>query len=258
MPESTGTRAHSVRKDAVLEKAVDVARQAAEAVAYPKPVGEHVGFTMDSDRVGTHWFTSESPGYVGWCWAVTLVRVPRSRTATVCEVDMLPRGGALLAPKWIPWEQRLRPGDLSREDVLAYQADDERLEAGFDDTSEEPDLPLIREIGLGRPRVLSEKGRADAIKRWYRSDQGPKGGRRPKHMCSTCGFLVKMSGEMRTVFGVCANEWAQDDGRVVSLDHTCGAHSESDIPRNSTQWPVRPSRINDEALASEPISQGEN
>jgi len=30
-------------------------------------------------------------------------------------------------------------------------------------------------------------------------------------------------------FGVCANEWSPSDGRVVTLDHGCGAHSETDM-----------------------------
>ena len=106
---------------------------------------------------------------------------------------------------------------------------------------------------MGRVRVLSDKGHDDAAKRWYASDRGPKRGRRPKQTCSTCGFLMKLSGSMRLVFGVCANEWAQDDGCVVSLDHTCGAHSETDVPNNGTDWPVRPSRINDFLVESERI-----
>ena len=69
---------------------------------------------------------------------------------------MTPREGALLAPEWVPWEERLRPSDVSRDDVLPYKADDERLEQGFEDTSEDPDLPVVHELGLGRPRVLSE------------------------------------------------------------------------------------------------------
>ena len=58
---------------------------------------------------------------------------------------------------------------------------------------------------------------------------------------------------MRTMFGVCANEWATDDGAVVSLDHTCGSHSETDVPKNGTAWPVRPSRVNEGALDAEPM-----
>ena len=252
MPK-TQARLRAVKKDAVLEDAVDVARAGAEAVAYPRPVGEHVGFEMVSERLATHYFASTDAGYVGWCWAVSVARVPRGRVATVCEVDMTPREGALLAPEWVPWEERLRPSDISRDDVLPYKADDERLEQGFEDTSEDPDLPVVRELGLGRPRVLSQEGIDQAAKRWYESDRGPKSGRRPRNTCSSCGFLVKMSGGMRTMFGVCANEWATDDGAVVSLDHTCGSHSETDVPKNGTAWPVRPSRVNEGALDAEPM-----
>lgn len=252
MPK-TQARLRAVKKDAVLEDAVDVARAGAEAVAYPRPVGEHVGFEMVSERLATHYFASTDAGYVGWCWVVTVARVPRGRVATVCEVDMTPREGALLAPEWVPWEERLRPSDISRDDVLPYKADDERLEQGFEDTSEDPDLPVVRELGLGRPRVLSQEGIDQAAKRWYESDRGPKSGRRPRNTCSSCGFLMKMSGGMRTMFGVCANEWATDDGAVVSLDHTCGSHSETDVPKNGTAWPVRPSRVNEGALDAEPM-----
>ena len=257
MPK-TQARVRAVKKDAVLEDAVDVARAGAEAVAYPRPVGEHVGFEMVSERLATHYFASTDAGYVGWCWAVTVARVPRGRVATVCEVDMTPREGALLAPEWVPWEERLCPSDISRDDVLPYKADDERLEQGFEDTSEDPDLPVVRELGLGRPRVLSQEGIDQAAKRWYESDRGPKSGRRPRNTCSSCGFLMKMSGGMRTMFGVCANEWATDDGAVVSLDHTCGSHSETDVPKNGTAWPVRPSRVNEGALDAEPMPRSSN
>ncbi|MDC4232201.1 DUF3027 domain-containing protein [Actinomyces sp. B33] len=252
MPEKTA-RTRTVKKDAVLEAAVETAREAARSIAHPREVGDHIAFTMDADRLGTHWFACTEPGYSGWCWTVSVARVPRGRTATVCEVDLTPGEGALLAPEWVPWEDRLRPGDLTREDVLPYVVDDERLDQGFEDTGDDPDLPVIRELGLGRPRVLSAHGRAEAIARWYRSEQGPERGRRPRSTCSSCGFLLKMAGGMRTIFGVCANEWAPDDGRVVSLDHACGAHSETDVPKTGTAWPVRPSRINDGAIDSEPM-----
>jgi hypothetical protein len=47
--------------------------------------------------------------------------------------------------------------------------------------------------------------------------------------CSTCGFLVSLRGALRHGFGVCANEYSPSDGRVVSLDHGCGAHSEAAV-----------------------------
>lgn len=64
MPK-TGARTRAVKKDAVLEAAVDVARAGAEAVAYPRPVGEHVGFEMVSERLATHFFASTDAGIRG-------------------------------------------------------------------------------------------------------------------------------------------------------------------------------------------------
>jgi hypothetical protein len=49
-----------------------------------------------------------------------------------------------------------------------------------------------------------------------------------------------MSGALRAVFGVCANEWSPSDGAVVSLDHGCGAHSEADVARPAPEAIGRP------------------
>ncbi|WP_026459942.1 DUF3027 domain-containing protein [Schaalia suimastitidis] len=253
MPKAPAARKQ--REDSVLASAIDEARQAALTVARSEYIGEHVGFRMDGERLGTHLFASTDPGYVGWCWAVTVARVPRARAVTVCEVDLMPGEGALLAPEWVPWEQRLRPGDYGRDDTVPYRGDDERLEQAYQHVSDDADIVQIPEVGLGRIRVLSAEGISQAATRWYASEQGPRRGRRPKDTCSGCGFLVAMSGSMRNLFGVCANEWAQDDGRVVSLDHSCGAHSETDAPKAPSEWTVRPSRVNDFTVESESLAK---
>ena len=54
--------------------------------------------------------------------------------------------------------------------------------------------------------------------------------------CRTCGFLVPVSGPLGGLFGVCANGMAPDDGRVVALDHGCGAHSEVAVPGRARDW----------------------
>jgi hypothetical protein len=38
-----------------------------------------------------------------------------------------------------------------------------------------------------------------------------------------------MGGLLGQAFGVCANESSPSDGRVVTFDHGCGAHSEGTI-----------------------------
>lgn len=228
-------------KDAVLDVAVEVARRAAEEVAGdPALVGEHLGLERESERLVAHRFATTAPGYPGWTWTVTVARVPRGRTATVCEVELLPGEGALLAPAWVPWAERLRPGDVGPGDVLPFQAEDDRLDQGYEATGDlDSDQLALFELGLGRQRVLSASGRSQAADRWYSGSHGPMA---PAALassapCSTCGFLLLLAGSLRTEFGVCANEWSPDDGRVVSMDHGCGAHSETDAAPPPSEWP---------------------
>ena len=236
-------------KDAVLASAVDLARAAAEEVAdSPDLVGEHLGLVVEGERLVSHRFAATAPGYRGWHWTVTVARPPRARSATICEVDLLPGDDAILAPPWVPWSERLRPGDLGAGDVLPFLPDDDRLEQGYEATGEaDADELAIFELGLGRERVLSRQGRSEAAERWYTGTRGPTA---PQAVaasapCSTCAFLVLMAGSLRTEFGVCANEWSPDDGRVVSMDHGCGAHSQTDVAPAPSDWPD-PSPLLDE------------
>ncbi|MDQ1486655.1 MAG: hypothetical protein QOJ62_2348, partial [Actinomycetota bacterium] len=120
--------------------------------------------------------------------------------------------------------------------VLPTAVDDERLVPGYADVGphdETDDVDtfdaLVNELWLGRPRVLSEYGRSTAAERWYDGDRGPHApiARAADLNCSSCGFLVLTRGALSRVFGICANEYAPDDGHVVSFDHGCGAHSEA-------------------------------
>ena len=43
---------------------------------------------------------------------------------------------------------------------------------------------------------------------------------------------------MRLMFGACTNEWSPSDGKVVSVDHGCGAHSQTTVEHGPTQWPA--------------------
>jgi hypothetical protein len=234
--------AGKLSKDAVLEGAVELARSAAEDVAeFPSDVGEHIGVVVEGERLVSHLFSCAARGYRGWRWTVTLARVPRGRVATVCEVELLPGDDAILAPKWLPWSERLQPGDLGPGDVLPLIADDERLEQGYESTGDaDADALAIYELGLGRERVLSATGRSATAERWYTGSHGPTtpGALAAAAPCSTCGFLIQLAGSLRTEFGVCTNEWSEDDGRVVSMDHGCGAHSQTDAEPHASDWPA--------------------
>ncbi|NMR20292.1 DUF3027 domain-containing protein [Cellulomonas fimi] len=236
-------------KDAVLTSALDLARDAAlEAAENPAHVGDHLGVVVEGERLVSHRFACTAPGYRGWHWTVTLARAPRARVATVCESELLPGPDAILAREWVPWSERLRPGDIGPGDVLPFRADDPRLEPGYTPTGdEEQDFVAIEELALARARVLSPEGRRRAAERWYAGAHGPTtpGAVAAAASCQTCGFLVPLSGELGQLFGVCTNEWSPDDGKVVSLDHGCGAHSQTDLDTHPSDWPA-PSAMHDE------------
>ncbi|MDQ1287538.1 MAG: hypothetical protein QG622_1103 [Actinomycetota bacterium] len=223
--------------DTICAAAVALALSAAEEIADPGTVGVHLSAAADGDKVVTHFFACEAKGYRGWRWAVTLSRVPRARTATVSEVVLLPGPDAVLAPAWVPWSDRIAPGDLGANDALPFRADDPLLEPGYTVTGEDADELAVWELGLGRARVLSPEGRDAAASRWYFGDRGPTADEAVNAgaACSSCGYFVPVTGALRQVFGVCANEWSPSDGRVVSVDHGCGAHSETDVERVDPQ-----------------------
>ncbi|MFS0703575.1 DUF3027 domain-containing protein [Cellulomonas sp. 179-A 9B4 NHS] len=229
-------------KDAVLDRAVDLAREVAVEIAEePTHVGEYLGAVRESERLVSHRFACTARGYRGWAWTVTVARVPRGRTATVCEAELLPGDDAILPRPWVPWSERLRPGDIGPGDVLPFRPDDPRLEPGWTPTGDpELDEVAIDEFALARVRVLSPQGRDEAAERWYRGSRGPTsaGAVASAAACASCGFLVKLQGSLGTVFGVCANAWSPDDGKVVSLDHGCGAHSETDVEPVPSEWPA--------------------
>jgi hypothetical protein len=254
------TRTRAATLDEACVEATDLARAAAEDLAGASNVGDHVGVVADDERVVTHLFNCLDPAYTGWRWAVTVTRASRAKAVTLDEAVLLPGPDSLLAPEWLPWSERVRPGDLGVGDLMPAAEDDERLVpvaalegddgvVDWDDSSlwtEGADLP--ESLGLeaavaevpgdadgsgatlaGRARVLSAIGRDETALRWYTSEHGPGTplARAAPGPCVTCGFLVALAGPLGRVFGVCANEYAPDDGRVVSLDHGCGAHSEA-------------------------------
>jgi hypothetical protein len=242
--------------DQACADAVDLARSAAAELVGPAQVGAHVGAESDGDRVVTHLFACLDPAYKGWRWAVTVARASRSKVVTVDECVLLPGPDSLLAPDWVPWSERVRPGDIGVGDLMPAPSDDERLVPvaalegddgvlDWDDSGAwdaggevatalglvEGPRPESQDSGAatGRARVLSAIGRDATALRWYTGDHGPGtplAHAAPGH-CSTCGFLVLLGGPLGRVFGACANEYAPDDGRVVSMDHGCGAHSEA-------------------------------
>ena len=235
------------RPDATLVAAVDVARAALLDDVDAADVGEHLGAVAEGERVVTHQFACERRGYVGWRWSVTVTRAPRQKTVTVDEVVLIPGDEAIVAPSWVPYRERIQPGDLSPGDLLPVSDDDPRLVPTYfygDDPLDTDDRAQIRQVaqdlGLGRVRTLSVEGRDLAAQRWYDGDGGPDSPlaqSAPDH-CHSCGFLMRIAGPLSETFGVCANGDANDDGRIVSVDHGCGAHSEVRLAKRHEPQPL--------------------
>jgi hypothetical protein len=88
---------------------------------------------------------------------------------------------------------------------------------------------VANDLGLARPRVLSLIGLDDAADRWVNGEGGPQAPiaqSAPAH-CASCGFMVRLNGLLGQGFGACSNEYSPSDGKVITLDHGCGAHSEA-------------------------------
>ncbi len=236
--------------DAACREAIDLAHAAAVARSGFFGVGEHLGVRSEGTRVATHYFACEHPGYQGWRWSVTVARAARARHVTVNEVMLVPGTGSLLAPAWVPWQDRVGPGDLTPGLVMPTAPEDPRLEPGYtggelaaagDPVEWTQTRAVAAELGLGRERLLSPYGRELAVERWLDSDGGPDN--EMTHTapanCHTCGYFVAVSGSLGRLFGVCANEYSPSDGHVVSRDHGCGGHSDV-VPHAVSERAAKP------------------
>lgn len=229
-----------------LVAAVDRAREAALTdaaldlgpAAGATAVGEHLGAVAEPGGAVTHRFAAVQGGYRGWRWSVTLACADTEldpdggsdagAPVTVSEVVLVPGEDALVAPRWLPWQDRVRPGDLGVGDLLPADSDDPRLVPGYVASDDPAVEDVALEAGLGRRQVLSRLGREDAALRWHDGPHGPGSdmARRAPAGCGRCGFFLPVAGSLRAAFGVCGNEYSPADGTVVAVDFGCGAHSE--------------------------------
>ncbi len=248
VPTVKAPRAKAPELDAACAEAVDLARAAAEGRADVAGVGDHLGVAAEGARVATHYFEVLHPGYTGWRWAVSVARASRARVVTVSEVVMLPGEGALVAPAWVPWSDRIQAGDVGPGVLMPTSDNDPRVEAGFTggDTARDADpaewaatRAVVAELGLGRERVLSVYGRDEAADRWVEGEGGPHNAmtKQAPGNCLDCAYFVRLTGSLGRQFGVCANEFSQRDAQVVTVDHGCGAHSDVVEPQRGVDLP---------------------
>ncbi|WP_158881873.1 DUF3027 domain-containing protein [Amycolatopsis anabasis] len=237
-----------------LADAVDLAREAAVEDAGAEQVGAHAGFEREDAVSISHLFEAKVPGYRGWRWSVTVATAGDGAPVTVSEVVLRPGPDALVAPTWVPWERRVRAGDLGVGDIFPTDKDDPRLVPAYL-ASDDPDVEeTAYEVGLGRVHVMSRYGRLDAAARWRTGEFGPRSdmARSAPDVCGTCGFFLPLAGSLRAAYGVCGNDIAPADGHVVNVEYGCGAHSEIEVEVASSV-PVAELVYDDSLLDMEPL-----
>ncbi|MFD2417397.1 DUF3027 domain-containing protein [Amycolatopsis pigmentata] len=242
----------------VLVDAVELAREAAVEEAGAEQVGEHAGIRHEDAVSASHLFEAKVPGYQGWHWSVTIATAGPAMPVTVSEVVLTPGPDALVAPKWVPWERRVRAGDLGVGDLLPTDGDDPRLVPAYLHSDDPAVEEVAQEAGLGRVHVLSRFGRLEAAARWRGGEFGPRSdmARSAPASCGTCGFYLPLAGSLRAAYGVCGNEIAPADGHVVNVEYGCGAHSEVEVEVTSSV-PVAELVYDDSVLDMETAGDGE-
>ncbi|WP_155922817.1 DUF3027 domain-containing protein [Mycolicibacterium sp. CBMA 295] len=193
---ATGPAAPSREQEAMLLGAAGQARAALNEFSGEGAVGEYLGASIEDAASATHRFLADLPGYRGWQWAVVVAAYPGADHVTISELVLIPGPTALLAPQWLPWQDRVRPGDLGPGDLLAPPPDDPRLVPGYLATGD----PLIDDMARSTRRV-----------------------------CRDCAFYLPLGGALGVMFGVCANDLSAD-GHVVEAEYGCGAHSDTPQP----------------------------
>ncbi|MGW4520349.1 DUF3027 domain-containing protein [Amycolatopsis sp. NPDC004378] len=240
-----------------LADAVEFARAAVLEDAPEEQIGAHVGVSREDAVTASHLFEAQVPGYRGWRWSVTVALAGDDEPVTTSEVVLVPGPSALIAPAWVPWERRVRAGDLGVGDIFPTDDNDPRLAPAYLQSDDPAVEEVSHEAGLGRVHVLSRFGRTDAATRWHSGEFGPRSdmARSAPDVCGTCGFFVPLAGSLRGVFGVCSNDISPADGHVVDVEYGCGAHSEVEVEVTSSV-PVAELVYDDSLLDFEPVAEG--
>lgn len=128
--------------DQRLIDAHDLALAALHEITPPSTVGPAADYIPEEGGSVSLRFENRLPGYPGWYWTVTVARVD-DEEPTVLELELLPGDGALLAPEWVPWAERLaeyRAHQVELAAQAAAAAADGADATSVDDESDDDDL----------------------------------------------------------------------------------------------------------------------
>jgi hypothetical protein len=132
---------------------VNIARAALLEITTEATIGDFAGQVEEAGAT-TLAFAAAMPGYPGWNWTVS-VAVLEGGEPSVLEVELMPGEGALLAPDWVPWSERLADYEAAQEAQTIDETDDDlegsELEddADTDDEDDEDDAEDDEDDDLG-------------------------------------------------------------------------------------------------------------
>jgi hypothetical protein len=121
----------------------DVARAALLEITPEATIGAPAGEITEGDGVVSVQFESLLPGYPGWKWTVSIASLP-GEAPSVLETEMIPAEGALLAPDWVPWSDRLADYKAAQSELEAASAEDS--EESEDETDDDDDDDLGSDV----------------------------------------------------------------------------------------------------------------
>lgn len=123
-----------------LKDLSEYAGEAARLTGGRRAVGNYLRTDEEEPGLRSYIFESTLRGYVGWFWSVTIYQ-PEGQEPTISEVVMMPGEGALVAPKWIPWSERLADYKALQAELEA-QAAAEAAEAA-EAEADEDEIELV-------------------------------------------------------------------------------------------------------------------
>ena len=137
-------------RDAVSTATVDVAHAALLEITPAANIGAFVSEETNDEGVSTILFASSMLGYPDWFWTVSVAQLP-DEAPTVLEAELLPGEGALIAPDWVPWADRLEDYKAAQAAIAAGELaaggadeddadDDDESDDDADDDDDDADL----------------------------------------------------------------------------------------------------------------------
>ena len=154
----------------------DLALAALHEITPAASVGPAAGYLPEVDGVVSLRFENRLGGYPGWYWTVSVAQVG-DEEPTVLEAELLPGDGALLAPEWVPWAERLAEYRAHQAELAATAQHDaeangseeipgEELDGGSDDDLDDDDLDDADDDDLD----ADERDEDDAAPRFHAGD----------------------------------------------------------------------------------------